>query len=116
MRRSSGRDSEERRGNKANISTQQAYDSHCNLVLGDVTETIYKVEEESDDEEASADIKVHSLPNIFQLQPSYPLPCSSNHTIRQFILSRVKQRDALLLPKNPHNQTHDHTLIFISPT
>jgi hypothetical protein len=29
----------------------QAYDSHCNLVLGDVEETIYVVEENEDDEE-----------------------------------------------------------------
>ncbi|KAI6708884.1 U6 snRNA-associated Sm-like protein LSm3 [Diplocarpon mali] len=28
-----------------------AYDSHCNLVLGDVEETIYVVEEEEDEEE-----------------------------------------------------------------
>jgi U6 snRNA-associated Sm-like protein LSm3 len=29
----------------------QAYDSHCNLVLGDVEETIYVVEEDEDEEE-----------------------------------------------------------------
>ena len=29
----------------------QAYDSHCNLVLGDVEETVYVVEEDEDDEE-----------------------------------------------------------------
>jgi small nuclear ribonucleoprotein (snRNP)-like protein len=28
----------------------QAYDSHCNLVLGDVEETIYVAEEEDEDE------------------------------------------------------------------
>lgn len=28
----------------------QAYDSHCNLVLGDVVETIYVVEESEDDD------------------------------------------------------------------
>jgi len=33
----------------------QAYDSHCNLVLGDVEETIYLVEE---DEEGEESIKV----------------------------------------------------------
>ena len=32
---------------------EQAYDSHCNLVLGEVEETIYVVEdEEGDDQEA----------------------------------------------------------------
>ena len=29
----------------------QAYDSHCNLVLGDVEETIYVVEEDEDEQE-----------------------------------------------------------------
>lgn len=30
---------------------EQAYDSHCNLVLGDVEETIYVVDEEEEEEE-----------------------------------------------------------------
>jgi U6 snRNA-associated Sm-like protein LSm3 len=29
----------------------QAYDSHCNVVLGDVEETIYMIEEDDDGEE-----------------------------------------------------------------
>lgn len=29
----------------------QAYDSHCNLVLGEVEETIYTIEEDEDGEE-----------------------------------------------------------------
>lgn len=29
----------------------QAYDSHCNLVLGDVEETIYVVEEDENEQE-----------------------------------------------------------------
>lgn len=29
----------------------QAYDSHCNLVLGEVEETIYTVDEDDDDDE-----------------------------------------------------------------
>ena len=29
----------------------QAYDSHCNLVLGDVEETVYVVEEDDEEEE-----------------------------------------------------------------
>ncbi len=31
-------------------SISQAYDSHCNLVLGDVEETIYVTDEDDDDE------------------------------------------------------------------
>lgn len=34
----------------------QAYDSHCNLVLGEVEETIYAVDEDDEDEE----VKVHN--------------------------------------------------------
>jgi small nuclear ribonucleoprotein (snRNP)-like protein len=30
---------------------QQAYDSHCNLVLGEVEETIYTVDEDDEDDE-----------------------------------------------------------------
>lgn len=45
---------------EANMRLQQAYDSHCNLVLGDVTETIYKLDdlEEEDEDAAPAEIKV----------------------------------------------------------
>lgn len=30
---------------------RQAYDSHCNLVLGEVEETIYAVDDDDEDEE-----------------------------------------------------------------
>lgn len=33
----------------ANATVWQAYDSHCNLVLGEVEETIYVVEEGDDE-------------------------------------------------------------------
>lgn len=32
-------------------SGAQAYDSHCNLVLGDVEETVYIIDDEADDDE-----------------------------------------------------------------
>jgi len=34
----------------ANTENYQAYDSHCNLVLGDVEETVYIVDEDEEDE------------------------------------------------------------------
>lgn len=37
----------------------KGYDSHCNLVLGDVEETIYTIEEDEDGEET---VKVLYLP------------------------------------------------------
>lgn len=39
------------RGSGCILTDDQAYDSHCNLVLGEVEETIYIVEEEEDGEE-----------------------------------------------------------------
>ena len=34
-----------------NLMSSKAYDSHCNLVLGEVEETIYIVEEDDEEEE-----------------------------------------------------------------
>ncbi|KAH6689833.1 hypothetical protein F5X68DRAFT_204329 [Plectosphaerella plurivora] len=39
------------RGDRELKGRLHAYDSHCNLVLGEVEETIYVVEDEDDDEE-----------------------------------------------------------------
>ncbi|CAP65637.1 uncharacterized protein PODANS_7_1530 [Podospora anserina S mat+] len=39
------------RGDRELKGRLHAYDSHCNLVLGDVEETIYVVEDEENDEE-----------------------------------------------------------------
>ncbi len=36
------------------MAEPQAYDSHCNLVLGDVEETVYMVD---DDEEGSENVR-----------------------------------------------------------
>ncbi len=51
----------------------QAYDSHCNLVLGDVEETIYVMEEEEDEEEV---LKVGSSAN-------YHIAKDSSNTFRR---------------------------------
>jgi small nuclear ribonucleoprotein (snRNP)-like protein len=34
------------------LTILKAYDSHCNLVLGDVEETIYVIDEDDEDEES----------------------------------------------------------------
>ncbi|KEY67571.1 hypothetical protein S40285_06433 [Stachybotrys chlorohalonatus IBT 40285] len=39
------------RGDRELKGKLHAYDSHCNLVLGDVEETIYEVEEDGDDDD-----------------------------------------------------------------
>ncbi|KAK3374814.1 hypothetical protein B0H63DRAFT_452646 [Podospora didyma] len=51
------------RGDRELKGRLHAYDSHCNLVLGDVEETIYVVEDEDDDEDIKARKKklIHSL-------------------------------------------------------
>ena len=41
------------------LTQLQAYDSHCNLVLGEVEETIYVVDDEDDEDE---ECKVSQLP------------------------------------------------------
>ena len=33
------------------MTHDQAYDSHCNLVMSDVTETVYFIEEDDDEED-----------------------------------------------------------------
>ncbi|CRK15577.1 U6 snRNA-associated Sm-like protein LSm3 like [Verticillium longisporum] len=40
------------RGDRELKGRLHAYDSHCNIVLGDVEETIYVVDEDDDEEEA----------------------------------------------------------------
>ncbi|RDW88672.1 hypothetical protein BP6252_00704 [Coleophoma cylindrospora] len=40
------------RGDRELKGRLHAYDSHCNLVLGDVEETVYVVDEDDEDEEA----------------------------------------------------------------
>ncbi|EPE33555.1 Sm-like ribonucleoprotein [Glarea lozoyensis ATCC 20868] len=46
------------RGDRELKGRLHAYDSHCNLVLGDVQETVYVVEEDDDGEET---VKVGSM-------------------------------------------------------
>jgi len=48
------------RGDRELQGRLHAYDSHCNLVLGDVTETIYTVEEDEDENETVRVIKKQS--------------------------------------------------------
>ncbi|CAI7675358.1 unnamed protein product [Penicillium manginii] len=45
------------RGDRELKGRLHAYDSHCNLVLGDVEETIYVVEEDDNEEETTRTIK-----------------------------------------------------------
>ncbi|KIW86064.1 hypothetical protein Z517_01458 [Fonsecaea pedrosoi CBS 271.37] len=48
------------RGDRELKGRLHAYDSHCNLVLGDVEETIYTIEEEEDGEDTVKTTKKQS--------------------------------------------------------
>ncbi|KAL9076955.1 MAG: hypothetical protein Q9161_000588 [Pseudevernia consocians] len=48
------------RGDRELKGRLHAYDSHCNLVLGEVEETIYVVEEDDDEDETVKIIKKQS--------------------------------------------------------
>ncbi|KAL8641882.1 MAG: hypothetical protein Q9226_008573 [Calogaya cf. arnoldii] len=48
------------RGDRELKGRLHAYDSHCNLVLGDVEETIYLVEDEEDEDEVVKTVKKQS--------------------------------------------------------
>ncbi|KAL2059167.1 hypothetical protein ABVK25_000459 [Lepraria finkii] len=48
------------RGDRELQGRLHAYDSHCNLVLGDVEETIYVVEEDEEEEETVKTLKKQS--------------------------------------------------------
>ena len=40
-----------------NLTSQQAYDSHCNLVLGDVVETVYVVDDDDEEETVKVSLR-----------------------------------------------------------
>lgn len=61
-------------------SQQQAYDSHCNLVLGDVEETVYVID---DDEDEEGPVKVSSSWD-FEIEASNISPDHSE-TVRDVI-------------------------------
>ncbi|KAF2838371.1 LSM-domain-containing protein [Patellaria atrata CBS 101060] len=48
------------RGDRELKGRLHAYDSHCNLVLGDVEETIYVVDEDDEEEETVRTVKKQS--------------------------------------------------------
>lgn len=50
------------------MSSTQAYDSHCNLVLGDVEEIIYVVEEDANEEEV---VRVWPQLRLVRVEPAH---------------------------------------------
>ncbi|RKF83461.1 putative U6 snRNA-associated Sm-like protein LSm3 [Golovinomyces cichoracearum] len=59
------------RGDRELKGRLHAYDSHCNLVMGEVEETIYVTEEDEDEEEV---LKVFSDNELFQKPHAKTLP------------------------------------------
>ncbi|KAI9753086.1 MAG: U4/U6-U5 snRNP complex subunit lsm3 [Lichina confinis] len=58
------------RGDRELKGRLHAYDSHCNLVLGEVEETVYVVDddEEEEEEEESQSFKVLSIIRLWNLK------------------------------------------------
>ncbi|KAK2627358.1 hypothetical protein QTJ16_003324 [Diplocarpon rosae] len=70
------------RGDRELKGKLHAYDSHCNLVLGDVEETIYVVDEDEDEEET---VKVR-----------VPSTCSHGRAKRDLCIDNPQEvRDAI---------------------
>ncbi|KAF1819884.1 uncharacterized protein K489DRAFT_373109 [Dissoconium aciculare CBS 342.82] len=69
------------RGDRELQGRLHAYDSHCNLVLGDVTETIYVVDEQEgnddDDNDGISTIKKQS--EMLFVRGQFPHECPSRH-------------------------------------
>ncbi|MCJ1407514.1 U4/U6-U5 snRNP complex subunit lsm3 [Ptychographa xylographoides] len=55
------------RGERELKGRLHAYDSHCNLVLGEVEETIYVVEEDEDEQETVRVSSAFSFPKNMQI-------------------------------------------------
>lgn len=68
---------------RSNAHETKAYDSHCNLVLGDAEETIYIVEDDDEDEE------------IVKVKPTACQPSKDVKLIRCCRLSRSSQKCSL---------------------
>lgn len=66
---------------------RQAYDSHCNLVLGEVEETIYAVDDDDEDEEVKVSYYYVSM-MILVLRPSAHSKPDHQQKIRDAVCSR----------------------------
>jgi U6 snRNA-associated Sm-like protein LSm3 len=63
----------------------QAYDSHCNLVLGDVEETVYVVEEDEEEEEV---LRVRTQSQWAEAAIADSLPADYTQEVRDAVCSR----------------------------
>ncbi len=70
------------------LATGQAYDSHCNLVLGDVEETIYIVDDEDEDDEIKVRDRVASTTHITRNSLT---PCQTVSKKSEMLFVRGKQ-------------------------
>lgn len=87
----------------ADMIGTQAYDSHCNLVLGDVEETVYVVDDDADDDEVKTVSKKSEMlfvrGNIFQSVGSGPL---ANYLDRRQRRADFTALPIMMLMLRPH--------------
>jgi hypothetical protein len=57
---------------------RQAYDSHCNLVLGDVEETIFVADEDDDDDAREPTVRTVKKQSEMLFVRGTPLHCSAS--------------------------------------
>jgi hypothetical protein len=78
------------------LTPRQAYDSHCNLVLGDVEETIFVADEDDDDDAREPTVrtvkKQSEMLFVRGTSCTFPLPCPFPPS---FSLSLLKPRQQL---------------------
>ncbi|KAI1624601.1 hypothetical protein EDD37DRAFT_648952 [Exophiala viscosa] len=86
------------RGDRELKGRLHAYDSHCNLVLGEVEETIYTIEEEEDGEETVKTTKKQS--DMLRLRRSH------------FAATRIMILSPITLPKRPTDYNMRNTNVL----
>ena len=80
---------------------KQAYDSHCNLVLGDVEETIFVVEEDDEDEET---MKVGNLLRFTRVYSNASLQTIKKQSEMLFVRGESRCENAIIVSLRASNK------------
>ncbi|KXH29893.1 LSM domain-containing protein [Colletotrichum nymphaeae SA-01] len=97
------------RGDRELKGRLHAYDSHCNLVLGEVEETIYVVDEDEEDEE----VKVRRLDELDVSSNADSIPQTiSRKSEMLFVRGKLQQ---IVGTSQKSNQFAGDSVVLISP-
>lgn len=91
----------------------QAYDSHCNLVLGEVEETIYVVDEDDEDEEVR--VSGGARLSHFHQPSSNPFPVDNQSEIRNALRARCVLPLVVDTSSRHANDGLGDSVVLISP-